>query len=288
MGLCKCPKRKVTNQFCYEHRVNVCEYCVVQNHPKCVVQSYLLWLQDSDYSPECVLCKKNLSEDECARLSCYHVFHWDCLDEYVRDFPDTTAPAGYKCPSCSESILPKQNLVSPVADALREKLSTVNWGRIGLGLPLSSEDSGKPMRKTSPKTSLEKSVSENQSAGGSSCSSEDIVVHMEENLHQRNEASATVPRRNPHGTAGEKVVLLDEDESKYRRRYGFLRLSLWLKFLQNQLSFSKRGPRGVCKAVILVIGLFCLLCVIFSFLGNAMTSDDPAFELHNDPNVRFN
>lgn len=34
MGLCKCPKRKVTNQFCFEHRVNVCEHCMVTNHSK--------------------------------------------------------------------------------------------------------------------------------------------------------------------------------------------------------------------------------------------------------------
>ena len=34
MGLCKCPKRRVTNQFCFEHRVNVCEWCMVQKHPK--------------------------------------------------------------------------------------------------------------------------------------------------------------------------------------------------------------------------------------------------------------
>lgn len=34
MGLCKCPKRDVTNQFCYEHRVNVCENCMVKSHPK--------------------------------------------------------------------------------------------------------------------------------------------------------------------------------------------------------------------------------------------------------------
>ena len=45
MGLCKCPKRKVTNQFCFEHRVNVCEHCMVASHAKCVVQSYLAWLQ---------------------------------------------------------------------------------------------------------------------------------------------------------------------------------------------------------------------------------------------------
>ena len=34
MGLCKCPKKKVTTQFCFEHRVNVCEHCLVSNHPK--------------------------------------------------------------------------------------------------------------------------------------------------------------------------------------------------------------------------------------------------------------
>lgn len=34
MGLCKCPKRKVTNLFCFEHRVNVCEHCLVANHTK--------------------------------------------------------------------------------------------------------------------------------------------------------------------------------------------------------------------------------------------------------------
>lgn len=41
MGLCKCPKRDVTNQFCYEHRVNVCENCMVKSHPK--VREIVLW-----------------------------------------------------------------------------------------------------------------------------------------------------------------------------------------------------------------------------------------------------
>ena len=40
MGLCKCPKKKVTNQFCYEHRVNVCEHCMVSNHPKVIYLRY--------------------------------------------------------------------------------------------------------------------------------------------------------------------------------------------------------------------------------------------------------
>ena len=98
MGLCKCPKRKVTNQFCFEHRVNVCEHCMVQNHTKvnkknkvsktrrntdisfqCVVQSYLAWLQDSDYNPNCEFCKDPLGEEDCVRLVCYHLYHWVCL-----------------------------------------------------------------------------------------------------------------------------------------------------------------------------------------------------------------
>ena len=107
MGLCKCPKRKVTNQFCFEHRVNVCEYCMVKKHPKvcicrqfiyllfiidslitntddiiflfhfqCVVQSYLQWLQDSDYNPNCSLCDQDLSEENCARLNCYRKYRY--------------------------------------------------------------------------------------------------------------------------------------------------------------------------------------------------------------------
>uniref|UniRef100_A0A2K5PRJ0 Zinc finger protein-like 1 n=1 Tax=Cebus imitator TaxID=2715852 RepID=A0A2K5PRJ0_CEBIM len=71
MGLCKCPKRKVTNLFCFEHRVNVCEHCLVANHAKCIVQSYLQWLQDSDYNPNCRLCNIPLASRETTRLVCY-------------------------------------------------------------------------------------------------------------------------------------------------------------------------------------------------------------------------
>eukprot|EP00051_Salpingoeca_urceolata_P011445 m.141650 g.141650 ORF g.141650 m.141650 type:complete len:64 (+) comp17124_c0_seq2:192-383(+) len=31
MGLCKC--RVVTTLFCFQHRVNVCENCLVSEHP---------------------------------------------------------------------------------------------------------------------------------------------------------------------------------------------------------------------------------------------------------------
>ncbi|XP_045039390.2 zinc finger protein-like 1 isoform X2 [Desmodus rotundus] len=139
MGLCKCPKRKVTNLFCFEHRVNVCEHCLVANHAKCIVQSYLQWLQDSDYSSHCRLCDTPLAARETTRLVCYDLFHWACLNERAAQLPRNTAPAGYQCPSCNGPIFPPSNLVGPVASVLREKLTTVNWARAGLGLPLIDE-----------------------------------------------------------------------------------------------------------------------------------------------------
>jgi hypothetical protein len=64
------------------------------------------------------------------------VYHWACLDQFAHQLPATTAPAGYMCPSCKVGLFPANNLVSPVADVLREKLAGVNWARAGLGLPL--------------------------------------------------------------------------------------------------------------------------------------------------------
>ncbi|XP_012690341.1 zinc finger protein-like 1 [Clupea harengus] len=139
MGLCKCPKRKVTNLFCFEHRVNVCEHCLVSNHNKCIVQSYLQWLQDSDYNANCSLCNNPLNAQDTVRLVCYDLFHWSCLNDLAARLPLYTAPAGYQCPTCQGPVFPPPNLASPIADTLREQLSSVNWARAGLGLPLIEE-----------------------------------------------------------------------------------------------------------------------------------------------------
>jgi len=141
MGLCKCPQRKVTNIFCYEHRVNVCEHCLMQNHPKCVVDTYRNWITDSVFSPKCTLCSDDLVNGETVRLLCFHIVHWSCLDSWAKSLPATTAPAGYTCPVCQRMCLfPALNQVSPIADALRNRLADVNWARVGLGLPLMDSD----------------------------------------------------------------------------------------------------------------------------------------------------
>lgn len=38
---------------------------------QCIVQSYLQWLQDSDYNSICELCNKDLNTEDSIRLTCY-------------------------------------------------------------------------------------------------------------------------------------------------------------------------------------------------------------------------
>lgn len=38
---------------------------------QCIVQSYLQWLQDSDYNPNCSLCNDPLTAQDTVRLVCY-------------------------------------------------------------------------------------------------------------------------------------------------------------------------------------------------------------------------
>lgn len=134
--------------FCYEHRVNVCQHCMVANHQSCVVQSYLNWLKDTEFDSTCTLCHDDLKNSECVRLLCYHLFHWDCLGKYFGSLPRTTAPAGYKCPICSSGIIPHPNLVSPVADELRKKLKSTIWGKEDLTSLSDSNENSKPTGET--------------------------------------------------------------------------------------------------------------------------------------------
>ncbi|TPP65680.1 Zinc finger protein 1 [Fasciola gigantica] len=130
MGLCKCEKKKVTTLFCFEHRVNVCDFCMVASHPRCVVKPYLGWLTDSGFDPSCAICNERFDADEskeCVRLVCLDVFHWDCLDRLISAAPPTTAPSGFLCPSCEHPIIPQRNQGGPVAEALRSFLNRTQW-----------------------------------------------------------------------------------------------------------------------------------------------------------------
>lgn len=62
------------------------------------------------------------------------VFHWACLDNRANQLPNTTAPAGYKCPICLDVIFPNKNQTSPVIEKLSEKLVNAEWARTGLSI----------------------------------------------------------------------------------------------------------------------------------------------------------
>jgi len=122
MGLCKCPKRKVTNLFCFEHKVNVCENCLVTDHVRCIIKSYLQWLQDSDFETACCICQDTLEAGDVVRLLCYDVLHVSCAEKFLLAYPANTAPDGFFCPACHGPFFPPDMVASPVADQLRRTL----------------------------------------------------------------------------------------------------------------------------------------------------------------------
>ncbi|KAK6638799.1 hypothetical protein RUM43_007068 [Polyplax serrata] len=290
MGICKCPKRKVTNQFCFEHRVNVCEDCMVTNHPRCIVQSYLQWLQDCDYNPVCDLCMFELGKDDCVRLSCYHVFHWACIDDMGQKIPNTTAPSEYTCPTCRTPLFPPSHLVSPVAEALKQKLASVNWARAGLGLPLLIEQVKPPQenRKIQVADSYSNAhqIKDTSKIQQNSVISENthLVVHVEDSTMSRNESQ--IPKRIFQDFHDSKDVLYDHDENKYRRKSALEWLLRWWK------SFWRPIPRGrlyyhrYCVRIILLVIIITTVLILFSWLGEIVTRDDPALDIHNNPNIR--
>lgn len=80
----------------------------------------------------------NLSYYFCNFCRSTDVFHKECLNDWASRMAPNTAPAGYKCPVCSSPVFPAPNLVSPVADRLRQIISIYPWAQTGLGLPLVS------------------------------------------------------------------------------------------------------------------------------------------------------
>lgn len=301
MGLCKCPKRKVTNQFCFEHRVNVCEHCMVNSHKKCIVQSYLAWLQDSDYSPDCGFCQAPLSEEECVRLTCYCLYHWACLDKHCRGLPGSTAPAGYTCPKCEAPVFPRENLVSPVADALRKVLQDVNWARAGLGLPLLEEAverkpgaipvGPRPTPEGEDKTGellkldheLSGKKGGGRSAAGTATWKQETVVNFDTPTSRRGTSDLVDPdlATSPLITGGDP----DSDSNKYKRRGPTDLLYRWLRSMAKPAAQRRRGPGGWAMLLLTLLLAIVTLVAVFSYLGRG-GADDPLLDPMNNPNIR--
>uniref|UniRef100_A0A3B5BDY2 Zinc finger protein-like 1 n=1 Tax=Stegastes partitus TaxID=144197 RepID=A0A3B5BDY2_9TELE len=321
MGLCKCPKRKVTNLFCFEHRVNVCEHCLVSNHNKCIVQSYLQWLQDSDYNPNCALCNTPLTAQDTVRLVCYDVFHWSCLNNLATRLPLHTAPAGYQCPTCQGPVFPPSNLASPIADVLKEQLSSVNWARAGLGLPLvrhycdeiSSNDvtdytdwstfDGEssslyfsklqhvPFKQTTRYGHIKAPRSCSQLCSSLISLKRLCCVHTEHltlDIFNVCFSAASSPRKiyDTRDVAHSSVTQIDFDDDKYRRRPA---LSWFAQILKNRTGGKRTSlswkQRVFMLLLVGVLGFFTLI-IIMAKLGRASAGSDPNLDPLLNPNIR--
>ncbi|KAI8424927.1 hypothetical protein MSG28_006839 [Choristoneura fumiferana] len=296
MGLCKCPKRRVTNQFCFEHRVNVCEYCMVTNHPKCIIQSYLQWLQDSDYNPICEICTNSLSEGECIRLTCYHVFHWACTEAKYRALPRTTAPAGYQCPSCATPVFPPQNLVSPVADVLREKLAGVNWARAGLGLPLSPVDQFYTNSSMDSQRGTPVGASDDESTIRPNNGAQHSIVQITDDSHSMYDHNSVKRSDSLQGgqasRKGFKAIdhaktssNFDHDENKYKQKSTFAWLSRWWK---NTLPSSRvRRAGGIYKRYWILLFVILAVIIVLLVLSHRDVDEESPFGFNQDEEHRI-
>lgn len=286
---------------------------MVTNHPKCIIQSYLQWLQDSDYNPICEICTKSLSEGECIRLTCYHVFHWTCAEGKYRALPRTTAPAGYQCPSCATPVFPPPNLVSPVAEELREKLAGVNWARAGLGLPLLSDDqdmkgaagrrSQSPVDHSHYYTNTVDSqrgtpvgASDDESTSRSTNGTPHSIVQMSDdpvNIYDNTSIKRAdslqggqAPRKGFKSNDTSKTTSnFDHDENKYKQKSTFAWISRWWK---NSLPSSRvRRAGGIYRRYWIMLFIFIAVIVTLVVLSRRDVDEENPFGIINDEDKRI-
>ncbi|KAI6225195.1 Zinc finger protein-like 1-like protein [Aphelenchoides fujianensis] len=265
MGLCKCPKRRATNLFCFEHRCNVCDYCLISDHEACVVQTYLSWLTDSDYQSTCLLCAEPLAAKETIRLKCLHNFHFSCLSARVGHIEG--ASDAYKCPSCLDNIIPAFNETSPLIERLRSKLSTVNWARVGLGLePKPGMDAVDESAAAPPQRSAARqtfSVDMNFDGGNS------FAENRQKSGRVKHSTAATAPEDS-------RPLLqhdVDRSDAKYVKRNAGTRFRL------------NRVPRTV-KRVVLVLAALLGFYVVLQLFHRDSVESNRAFDPHANPNIR--
>eukprot|EP01029_Cantina_marsupialis_P028937 TRINITY_DN778211_c0_g1_i1.p1 TRINITY_DN778211_c0_g1~~TRINITY_DN778211_c0_g1_i1.p1 ORF type:complete len:253 (+),score=59.26 TRINITY_DN778211_c0_g1_i1:147-905(+) len=125
MGLCKVC-RKVTRFYCYNNKHHICQKCVddCKNHH---IDTYREWVQSPEFDVDerCEICMKTINvDDQSVRLRCMkHLFHENCISEYLSSLPETTTPNGFSCPVCNETLWNEDGM-SP---SLKEFIEKQEW-----------------------------------------------------------------------------------------------------------------------------------------------------------------
>ncbi|CAJ1064352.1 zinc finger protein-like 1 [Xyrichtys novacula] len=254
------------------------------------------------------------------------VFHWSCLNNLASRLPLHTAPAGYQCPTCQGPVFPPSNLASPIADVLKEQLSSVNWARAGLGLPLIEEPidvleettandvtdyndwstfSAQEQSEIYPTHSYNTSVSPQPNSvsppaqedlggprkNGEPTVQEHSVINFTTTANTRDTITihtASSPRKiyDTRDIAQSSITQIDFDDDKYRRRPT---LSWFAQILKN-LTGGKRTSLTWKQRVfmLLLVGVlgFFTLIIIMAKLGRASAGSDPNLDPLLNPNIR--
>lgn len=227
------------------------------------------------------------------------IFHWDCLNNYAKQFPSTTAPAGYQCPSCTQCIFPASNQASPIADELRSLLHKVNWSRAGLGLPLIEEDNTTLHNDVTPAKAESTSTATYQSHNFTSPVNHSVVeVDGTTMPHARAEhrpllTGTSLPRKmfdTSSVSAGSQLSdrVFDIDENKYKQKSIFETLSRIFSLTRS--SKHSRQPLSKLKKflflVILSLIVLLTLIMIMKKLGRSGSVTDPMLDPMANPNIR--
>lgn len=200
------------------------------------------WLENSSYLAACTLCQQNLSIDHCIRLLCYHVFHWNCLNNYGESITSANQGSGdisVNCPSCNVPLAPPTDISSPLAEEIRKQLSTAQWCRANL-----SRSSPLP---TSNNISNDIVIRNNISENGPKLSSQlapafhplpqpppVVIPFNHDNPLDCDEFINSVPNARKffngnHVFYDSHTNIRDVDEDKYRRRSMLETIYKWLR-----------------------------------------------------------
>ncbi|XP_019853709.1 PREDICTED: zinc finger protein-like 1 homolog isoform X2 [Amphimedon queenslandica] len=286
MGLCKCPKKRVTNLFCFVHRVNVCEDCMIRQHSRCIVHSYLQWLQDSDYESVCLLCAKSLDYGDVVRLCCHDLFHVSCLDGYVQSatgHSKSYLPSELKCPQCKDCLFPSSHVVSPIADQLRLILKNYWWGREGLGLEtemgeVTFEDD-EILTTGGLSTALDNQVTSTPLSNFQTSRDNHVTLELFEQPLNRG-----AERHNPVPIPSSDYL----DEDKYKRKNPIIGMKHWFRSQQfSKLSLDDSNVTVKRNLIIFLIVCMAVMTLIV-FMTRVSSRRDPSQNLDwkINPNIR--
>eukprot|EP00055_Hartaetosiga_balthica_P008975 m.34690 g.34690 ORF g.34690 m.34690 type:complete len:266 (-) comp6548_c0_seq2:1231-2028(-) len=263
MGLCKC--RVVTSLFCFQHKENVCESCIVSDHRKCMIKSYLQWLQDAEFSSLCPLCQGDLDDgQETIRLPCYDVFHVECLNRRI-DMDHNTA-----CPVCHAEMMPEPHNMSPVAKEARDTLERMAVDRKG---------------KRTASSPIKTAVVTNGSLAINSSKIRAIPLSPTKRREGMKPQQSTLRQR------GDDEVVdgfsVDVDEDKYAPRSA----KAWFsKVVGNRLPARKDSSESnLKKSTALLIIVVLILFTVIHLLTKARPSgdNDPLLDPMMNPNLHI-